>query len=79
MVDDQPAGIRTPGRHPHNLLDKNQGGDLHHPQPDKLAGFCNLLRSVFKLFKLGRLEVKLFKLGRLGVKTNQIFFDLTEN
>ena len=42
MVGDQPAGIRTPGRHPHNLLDKEQGGDLHHPQPDKLAGFCNL-------------------------------------
>ena len=28
------------------------------PQPDWLAGLCNLLRSVFKLFKLGRIEIK---------------------
>ena len=26
------------------------------PQPDWRAGLCNLLRSVFKLFKLGRLD-----------------------
>ena len=31
------------------------GGDLHHPQTDKRAGFCNLLRSVIKQGKLGRL------------------------
>ena len=43
MVADQPPGMRTLGRHPHNPFAKQWGDDLHHPQPFKLAGFCNLL------------------------------------
>ena len=49
MIEDQPAGLRTPGRHPHNLS----------LAPTDLASrpYENLLRSVFKLMKLGRLGV----------------------
>ena len=47
-----PAGTRTPGKWPsedfHRLSQTLRGGLSTRP-------FCNLLRSVFKLMKLGRL------------------------
>ena len=45
MID---RGYKDPRRHPHNLsLTSSQGWSLHN---------AILLRSLFKLFKLGRLE-----------------------